>query len=144
MVLADGQVDEAATTAERKRLRGVRRDRSRITGETGGKADLTSAKRVDDNLVEVRSGDRSSIACARCAEILGGSGDDPLTLASYDGIPGEAGPQILADAADYVDAPVVFRQYSCPSCWTALSSAVVPADHPDHAATLGRLTVAIG
>jgi len=39
-----------------------------------------------------------------------------------------------------VDAPVVFRQYCCPSCWTALSSAVVPAGHTDTVTTLGRLT----
>ncbi|MFI5586441.1 hypothetical protein ACIA5G_15480 [Amycolatopsis sp. NPDC051758] len=59
----------------------------------------------------------------------------------YDGAATDAGPQIIATASDYVDTPVVFRQYSCPSCWIALSSAVVPVDHPDHAATLGRLTV---
>jgi N-methylhydantoinase B len=48
-------------------------------------------------------------------------------VARYDGPPTEAGPQIIATAADYVDAPVVFRQYCCPNCWTALYSAVVPA-----------------
>ncbi|OLT06617.1 hypothetical protein BJF90_16310 [Pseudonocardia sp. CNS-004] len=56
----------------------------------------------------------------------------------------EAGPQIIATASDYVDTAVVFRQYSCPSCWTALSSAVVPADHPDATTTLGRSTVTAG
>ncbi|GAA1085709.1 hypothetical protein GCM10009629_30320 [Pseudonocardia alni] len=70
--------------------------------------------------------------------------DGPLALAVYDGAPTDAGPQIIATAGDYVDAPVVFLHYSCPSCWTALSSAVVPADHPDAATTLGRLTVTAG
>ena len=56
-------------------------------------------------------------------------------MALYEGPPTDAGPQILADAADYVDAPVVFRQYCCPSCWTAIYSAVVPADHRDTVAT---------
>jgi N-methylhydantoinase B len=50
-----------------------------------------------------------------------------------------AGPQIIANPADYVDAPVVFRQYCCPSCWTALYSAVVPAGHPDTVTTLGLM-----
>jgi hypothetical protein len=36
------------------------------------------------------------------------------------------GPQIIADA-DYLDAPVVFPQYCCPNCWTALYSAMAPA-----------------
>lgn len=123
------------------RLRDVRRDRSQVNGQRRGKADLTSVKRVDDNLVELAAGERTLIACAHCAEILGDTNDGPLSLAVHDGPATEAGPQILATAADYVDAPVVFRQYSCPSCWTALSSAVVPVDHPDHAATLGRRTV---
>jgi N-methylhydantoinase B len=34
---------------------------------------------------------------------------------------------------------VVFRQHCCPSCWTALYSAVVLADHTDTVITLGRL-----
>jgi N-methylhydantoinase B len=140
VVLAGGEVDPAATAAERERLRGVRRDRSRMAGGTRGKTDLTSVKRVDDNLVEVGS----DIACRHCGEVLGDTGEGPLALAIYDGPPTDAGPQIIAEATDYVDAPVVFRQYSCPSCWTALSSAVVPADHPDHATTLGRLTVVAG
>ncbi|WIX98151.1 hydantoinase B/oxoprolinase family protein [Amycolatopsis mongoliensis] len=137
VVLDGGEVDAAATTAERHRLRGVRRDRSRPAGETRGKADLSSVKRIDDNLVEAGT----SIACAHCAEILGDTGEGPLAVAVYDGAATEAGPQIIASASDYVDTPVVFRQYCCPSCWTALSSAVVPVDHPDHAATLGKLTV---
>ncbi|MEU6696398.1 hydantoinase B/oxoprolinase family protein [Pseudonocardia sp. NPDC046786] len=141
VVAADGAVDPDATRAERARLRDGRRARSRTVGRTRGRADLTSARRIDDNLAEV--GD--TIVCVHCAEILGDTGGgSPLALAVYDGPPTAAGPQIIAVAADYVDAPVVFRQYSCPSCWTALSSAVVPADHPDHATTLGRLTVTTG
>jgi len=86
------------------------------------------------------------VACRHCAEILGGpnpGGTDPgepLALALYEGPPAEAGPQIIANPADYVDAPVVFRQYCCPNCWTALYSAVVPASHADTTTTLGRLT----
>ena len=71
--------------------------------------------------------------------MLGGAGeDDELGLAVYEGPSSDAGPQILATPSDYVDDPVVFRQYCCPSCWTALYSAVVPADHPHRAAALGR------
>lgn len=39
----------------------------------------------------------------------------------------------------YVDAPIVFRQYCCPGCWTAVRSAVVPADHTNNVATLSQL-----
>ena len=47
---------------------------------------------------------------------------------------------VAADPADYVDAPIVFRQYCCPSCWTALYSAVAPAGHTNTVTSLGRLT----
>ena len=63
-----------------------------------------------------------------------------IAVAVHEGPSTEAGPQIIANPADYVDAPVVFRQYCCPSCWTALYSGVVPADHRDTVANLGRLT----
>ena len=144
VVLADGALDEAATAAERGRLREHRRAGSRIpNGQPAGTADLAAARRIDDNLVETGALDGAGtvVACRHCATVLGsGDADAELTLAVHDGPPTEAGPQIIAVAADYVDAPVVFRQYCCPGCWTALSSAVVPADHPDTVSTRGRLT----
>jgi N-methylhydantoinase B len=145
VIIEDGTVSPAATTAERDQHRARRRERSRIPGEPRGKASLASARRLDDNLVQASApgGTGTVVACRHCAEILGGTGpDDILALAVYEGPPAEAGPQILADPADYVDAPVVFRQYYCPGCWTALYSAVVPASHTDTVTTLGRLTAA--
>lgn len=136
VVLADGTVDDAGTAAARDRLRAGRKERSQVLGDTRGKADVTTARRIDDNLVELPGG--GGVACRHCGEVLGDT--ERLALALHEGPPTEAGPQIIAVAADYVDAPVVFRQYSCPSCWTALYSAVVPADHRDTVATLGRLT----
>ncbi|MGE0300619.1 MAG: hydantoinase B/oxoprolinase family protein, partial [Pseudonocardia sp.] len=144
----DSRVDAEATAAERERLRAGRRERSRLpVPPPGRKADLGTARRIDDNLVEVLEvtevTDGAVVACRHCGEVLGtpdaGSGSG-LALAVHEGPPTEAGPQIVAVAADYVDAPVVFRQYCCPGCWTALSSAVVPADHRDGVPTLGRLT----
>jgi TolA-binding protein len=73
-------------------------------------------------------------------ELLGDARvDATLALAVYEGPPTDAGPQIVTTSGDYIDAPVVFRQYCCPGCWTALYSAVVPADHPDNVSTLSRL-----
>ncbi|MGZ2990794.1 hypothetical protein, partial [Pseudomonas aeruginosa] len=53
--------------------------------------------------------------------------------------PTDAGPGVTAEAADYVDDAVVFRQYSCPGCHTAVWSSIVPVDHPDHVSKLDRL-----
>jgi N-methylhydantoinase B len=46
---------------------------------------------------------------------------------------------VTSDPAAYVDDPVVFRQYCCPNCWTAVYSSIVPADHVDHVRDIGRL-----
>jgi N-methylhydantoinase B len=70
--------------------------------------------------------------------------DQELALAVYEGPPTDAGPQIIATASDYIDATVVFRQYCCPICWTAISSSVVPADHDDNPTTIGARVVAAG
>jgi len=126
VVVADGTVDAAATAVERDRLRSARKARSRPLGEPRGSVDVSGARRIDDNLVELSGGE---VACGHCGQGLGEV--ERLGVALYEGPPTDAGPQILATAADYVDAPVVFRQYCCPSCWTAIYSAVVPADHRD-------------
>ena len=126
VVVADGTVDAAATAVERDRLRSARKARSRPLGEPRGSVDVSGARRIDDNLVELSGGE---VACGHCGQGLGEV--ERLGVALYEGPPTDAGPQILATAADYVDAPVVFRQYCCPSCWTAVYSAVVPADHRD-------------
>jgi N-methylhydantoinase B len=143
VIISDGVVDPPATTAERDQQRARRRDRSQVLGETRGQAGLAAARRLDDNLVQAPApgGSGTIVACRHCAEILGGSDHgDTLALARYEGPSAEAGPQIIADPADYVDAPIVFRQYCCPSCWTALYSAVVPAGHTDTVTSIGRLT----
>lgn len=149
VIVSDGAADPEATTAERDQHRARRRERSQVPGESRGRASLGAARRLDDNLVEApasggsANGGGTIVACRHCGEILGsGEAGGTLALARYEGPSAEAGPQIIADPADYVDVPVVFRQYCCPSCWTALYSAVVPAGHTDTVASLGRLTVA--
>lgn len=127
VVLDDGVGDGPATAAERDRRRSVRGNRSTVQGDGSRKIDVGSAGRLDDNLVEVTDGAGAGIACRHCGERLGEA--DTLRLVLYEGPSTDAGPQILADPADYVDAPVVSRQYCCPGCWTAVYSAVVPADH---------------
>ena len=142
VIVEDGVVDPAATTAERGQHRARRRERSRVP-EPRGQASMAAARRLDDNLVQAPApgGSGTIVACRHCAEILGGSDPgDTLALARYEGPSAEAGPQIIADPADYVDAQIVFRQYCCPSCWTALYSAVVPAGHTDTVTSIGRLT----
>ena len=134
VVLVDGTVDDTSTAAERDRRRAARGDRSSVRGDGGSKIDVTAGRRLDDNLVELGEDGRTIVGCRHCGERLGEPAG--LRLGVHEGPSTGAGPQIRTDPADYVDAPVVFRQYCCPGCWTAVYSAVVPADHVDHVGVL--------
>ena len=132
--------DDAETTRLRTAMRDERRDRSSGYTADAPTMDLTSARRLDDNLAEITIGDTHVIACAHCGRLLGDDKNDTeLQLARFEGPSSMAGPQVTSDPTEYVDAPVVFRQLSCPGCWTAFYSSIVPADHPDHALDLARL-----
>jgi len=144
VVLDSGTVQEVATAIERDRLRTIRKNRSRtLRTPSGAMIDVTTARRLDDNLVEAVDGDKHLIACRHCGTVLADNHTDQgLALAVYEGPPTDAGPQIIATASDYIDAPVVFRQYCCPTCWTAISSSVVPVDHKDNVAAIAAPVVA--
>ena len=145
VVLGDaGDVDAGGTEHERQALLEARRSRSTAGGASGGgKVDLTTATRLDENLVLADDAGHPVVGCAHCGHTLGDSRVGPhLALARYDGPASDAGPQVVADAADYVDDAVVFRQYSCPGCLTAIWSSIVPVGHPDHVSKLDRLVPA--
>ncbi len=140
-----GQVDTTGTTQARDRLRTARRERTTLDSPIPGELlDLSSGRRLDENLVLVTEAGHPIVGCAHCGQRLG----DPrisgtLSLARYDGPSSDAGPQVTSDPAAYVDDEVVFRQYCCPNCLGAIYSSVVPADHPDHVSELGRLLPAL-
>lgn len=136
-----GAPDETATAARRQELLNERRKRSTLdTPPVDVQLDPTGGRRLDDNLVEMRHNGGFVVACRHCGQLLGDArADDRLNVAVYDGPSTDAGPQITSDPTLYVDGAVVFRQYCCPGCWTAVRSAVVPADHTDNVATLSRL-----
>jgi N-methylhydantoinase B len=141
----DGTVDEDRTAELRSELRGSRRDRATLDDETAAASlDLAAARRLDDNLVEVATDGKHLIGCAHCGQHLGDSrADAVLNLARYSGPPADAGPGVTSNPSTYVDAEIVFRQYCCPGCSTALYSALVPADHHDHLQPLGALVPAV-
>jgi N-methylhydantoinase B len=142
----DGEVDTERTTQLRDALRAARRARAALDDQlAGAKLDLSRARRLDDNLVEVATGGRQVVGCAHCGQHLGDShADAVLTLARYSGPAADAGPMLTADPGTYVDEEIVFRQYYCPGCSTALYTALVPTDHRDHLQPLGALVPAAG
>jgi N-methylhydantoinase B len=142
VVLDDGgEVDTGGTDAARKQLLDSRRSRSTVQDVgAASTVDVSTATRLDENLVLADDNGHPVVACVHCGHTLGDGRLGPhLALARYDGPASDAGPQVTADAADYVDDAVVFRQYCCPNCLTAVWSSIVPADHPDHVSKLDRL-----
>lgn len=139
-----GEVDAVATEAERARRRDERKARAKVPDDVSSRrVDLSRARRLDDNLVEVQADGRHVVGCAHCGQELGDAhASATLSLAIYEGAPTDAGPQVTSPPARYVDDPIVFRQLCCPSCWTATYSSIVPASHPNHAARLAELVVA--
>jgi N-methylhydantoinase B len=139
-VTADGTIDAEATRTIRAELTSARRARSVADDTISGTVDVASGSRLDENLVLVDDEGTSVVGCAHCGQRLGDPRVGPeLRLARFDGPPNSAGPQVTARPSDYVDDEVVFRQYCCPGCWTAIYSSIVPAAHPDHITLLSRL-----
>jgi N-methylhydantoinase B len=91
---------------------------------------MSDRVRLSENLVLTVEGDARRVSCAHCAHVISESGDHLAGLAFHEGPNTEAGPQIWPDPGQYVDAPIVFRQWYCPSCYVAVLTQVVPADHP--------------
>jgi N-methylhydantoinase B len=143
VVLSDGDVDEDATRARREELRNGRRGRTPHGGDGAASIDLAGARRLDDNLVEAQLDGSAVVGCGHCGRVLGDArAGGRLQLARFDGPSSTAGPQVTSDPALYVDDEVVFRQFCCPGCWTAVWSSIVPAAHEDHVLELDRLLAA--
>ena len=143
VVLADGEVDDDATRDRRQQLRDERRSRGSSVEGTAQSVDLAGARRLDDNLVEAQLDGHAVVGCAHCGRVLGDArADGQLQLARFDGPSSTAGPQVTSDPALYVDDEVVFRQFCCPGCSTAVYSSIVPAAHEDHVLQLDRLLAA--
>lgn len=86
-------------------------------------------RRIDDNVAYENVDGKRKVVCNHCSHVLSEGEQDYLdSLARYEGPVSLAGPQVWTDSSVYVDANVVFRQYCCPSCFTAFYTEVVPID----------------
>jgi N-methylhydantoinase B len=140
VVVQNGHVDSEATEALRAGMRDERRSRSSAPARGAETVhDVTDGRRIDDNLVVVDAAGVDVVACAHCGRELGDPRTDTaLNVASFEGPTELAGSQVTAHPEQYVDDPVVFRQLSCPGCFIAIYTGVVPAAHVDHVLELDR------
>ena len=99
VVVADGEVDEAATAANATGS-APREGAPGLVGETRGSVDLAGARRLDDNLVELDG--HGVVGCAHCGQVLGEA--ERLGVARYEGPPSTPARR-SSDRGHYVDAP---------------------------------------
>ena len=112
---------------------------------SGRRSTSRRGRRLDDNLVAVGRRRRPQVACRHCATVLSHrSGGQRRGRRARPGAP--RGPGLRGGAAGrrtarelYVDRAVHFRQYCCPGCFTAISTAVVPVDHVDDVTRTSRV-----
>ncbi|MBF6571444.1 MAG: hydantoinase B/oxoprolinase family protein [Candidatus Binataceae bacterium] len=128
------EIDEPETARLREQIRAERKRRARVMKHfesAAASATASIGKRRDDNLVQIGEGETAVLQCLHCGKILcRGNENHADYLAMIEGAPAEAGPQIFPNPALFVNVGIVFRQYCCPGCFTALLTQVVPEDHP--------------
>jgi N-methylhydantoinase B len=85
---------------------------------------MTGSTRVTAN---VRSRTDGTLFCTHCEHDIPGTAATYLArVPVHVGPPTDGGPHIFPDPTVYVDTKVVFRQYFCPHCYTALQTEIVP------------------
>lgn len=84
-------------------------------------------QQIDGNVAIVKSNGNRVIQCVHCNHIIANGDQNYLDqLYAYEGNVTEGGPRIFADPSKYIDRKVVFRQYYCEGCFTALLTQIVP------------------
>jgi N-methylhydantoinase B len=123
----NGDVDDEATIKRRKAIRSERAAASSIETMLNEKVDPAEGRRVDDNLMVHYADDRNRIACCHCGQVVGDEHDE-LHLAVRHGGLDLAGPAArrASDPSLFVDTAIEFRQYYCPSCYTAVHTSMAP------------------
>lgn len=132
---AHGQPDEARTAARRRELRAERASWPPAAEVLGAGTDAVldgavapatgaPARAVHEALVARDEGAERVLSCRHCDVVLCGVGGDfKRHLLLHEGPVAEL-PGAKADAADFIDHPIVLRRYCCPGCFTLLSTEV--------------------
>jgi len=118
-----GEAKEAETEQLREQIRESRRKDAYLGTVLKKKVAPGGGTLIDDNLVAHITGDKSLVACRHCGQVVGDN-ENRLHLARLRGASELAGPSVRAKSDFYIDAPVHFEQMLCPSCFTALHTAL--------------------
>lgn len=81
--------------------------------------------RLDQHLL---INDRDVVVCARCGHEFGPASENYKLHAVRKDRPIQAANPCIVDPRLFIDREVVFRQYFCPGCATALDNEVILAD----------------
>lgn len=82
---------------------------------------------IDENLAQ---DDAGLVSCRHCSARVGVAADPLRDARVRESAPRTAGPSVRAEASNFTDREVVFRQAFCPECLTLLQAEIVPADEP--------------
>src|SRR5258706_9305513 len=118
-----GEVNEGETEQRRERIREDRRKGAYLGKILKKKINPSEGRLIDDNLVALVTGEEAMVACRHCGQVVGDN-ENRLHLARLRGTSELAGPNVRAAPDYYIDAPVHFEQMLCPSCFTALHTAL--------------------
>jgi N-methylhydantoinase B len=127
-----GDVDEAATTAARDKLRTGRaswRQSGAVNGAPRTAATGEPARLVHATIESVDHDGERVLACDRCGHRYCGHGGNYKAAALVDEAPVTAIPS-AADPAFYVDEKLVLRRYCCPGCHVQVCAEIAKADEP--------------
>lgn len=128
-----GDVDGAATLARRHAIRRERIGRDPVEFAVRPAPAGERILRVGEHLEVVRRGGAPVYACGRCAHVLGPTtANYKLACASRDMQFQELGP-LFNDPSEFIDDAMVYREFYCPGCGTALEGEVArEAEPPFH------------
>lgn len=134
-ISSEGELDVEATERLRLKIRENRKLRSRKLAlpsqSTDQRTEIQATKpfqAIDGNAAIVEKNGSHVIQCVHCSHVITEADGNYLDqLYIREDKVTEGGPQIFPDPAHYIDKKVVFRQYYCPGCFTALLTQIVPS-----------------
>jgi N-methylhydantoinase B len=135
-----GSVSEAAARAvymvepgdphETERLRQAERDR-RLALQPSDEVVVVEGltlMELSEHVVIINARGRNTIACAKCRAALASAGDDYKSGCIREDLPlTNAGPRV-GNTEDFIDTPMQFRCFYCPSCGRRLATEIARAD----------------
>lgn len=121
VIVSEGSADREATERERVKIRTARLD-----GKEPKQIEPTDGERVAEYLLL----DGEELRCRMCSESICQKGDNYKEHTIQRNLSVQDAGPLFPDPQIYVDAPIEFRQFSCPGCGTLIETEIARGDDP--------------